>query len=346
MKTYFVQIKGRAYGPLDLPKLQALAQKGRLNKDSLVKIDSGSWQAANTIPEIFSRSKTSGKKTSVQLDSTDLNPKTGDELSSLLGNGLPDFEPPDFSTKALEQIPARSWLDDGSAWQQTTLRNLSNNQNLPIRNAQVPSREQADKIALGRYLKSGEIQSDSSSTGYKYNTDTLFRIIIIFCMILVILVPSTVIVYKFSTRNSRFQDAIQQISFSNLKAEAYYRDYGNSSLVFDIDTKSSENARKIDAVHLLLKFSAKIDLAPIETVYLARNGRIRYQIPMTDLKNLSDNYSFGSETSSSSAIFSLPEYVRSLAGEKEFSSWEGGFLGVRAKQLEQLNKMLDYWLND
>lgn len=195
MKTYIVQIKGRAYGPLDLPKLQALAQKGRLNKDSLVKVDAGSWQAASTIPEIFSSSKTSGKKSSVQLDFTDLNPKAEDGLSSLLGNGLPDFEPPDFSTKALEQKLSH-------AWQQPISHHQPVNQSLPSENTQVTPLRQSDETALRKYLERRDMLTDVDSTDYMKLAAARDRnVIIVICMILVICMFLVVALWPLTYKN-------------------------------------------------------------------------------------------------------------------------------------------------
>lgn len=346
MKAYFVQINGRAYGPLDLSKLQALAKKGRLNENTLVKVEPGGWQAASTISDIFCDSMPSEPTHVVHPGATDSHPKDGDGLTSSLGNGLPDFELPDFSSAALQQNPEQARLDTAYAWQQVSLQAQSRNQSIRTGSVQVGTQEQADAIAVQKYLKPGDFQTDLAPAASKHSGETLMRIVLVSCLILVILVPTSFVVYKLATRNSRFQDALQQLSFNDVIAKAYYRDFGNSSLVFDINTRSSTNSKKIDALRLLLEFSGEIDLAPIETVYLARNGRIRYQISAIDIEKLSDEYKFGDDALSSSAVYSFPEFVLSLDGESEFPSWEGGVLGVRAKQVQQLNAMLDHWLDN
>lgn len=53
--TYFVRIRGRVHGPMDMTRLQTLAQKGQLSRIHEVSRDSRSWQSASTVPEIFQK---------------------------------------------------------------------------------------------------------------------------------------------------------------------------------------------------------------------------------------------------------------------------------------------------
>lgn len=53
--TYYVRIRGRVHGPMEMPRLQSLAAKGQLSRIHDISDDGQSWRKASTMPEIFER---------------------------------------------------------------------------------------------------------------------------------------------------------------------------------------------------------------------------------------------------------------------------------------------------
>lgn len=53
--TYYVRIRGRVHGPMEMIKLQSLVQKGQLSRIHEVSTDSRNWSPAATVPEIFEK---------------------------------------------------------------------------------------------------------------------------------------------------------------------------------------------------------------------------------------------------------------------------------------------------
>lgn len=55
--NYYIRIRGRVHGPMDLDRLQGLAQKGQLSKIHELSTDSKNWRPASSMPEIFERKR-------------------------------------------------------------------------------------------------------------------------------------------------------------------------------------------------------------------------------------------------------------------------------------------------
>lgn len=55
--NYYIRIRGRIHGPMDLDRLQGLAQKGQLSKIHELSTDNKNWRPASSMPEIFERKR-------------------------------------------------------------------------------------------------------------------------------------------------------------------------------------------------------------------------------------------------------------------------------------------------
>jgi len=112
------------------------------------------------------------------------------------------------------------------------------------------------------------------------------------------------------------------------------------SVVFDFKGVRAGGARRIDPVHHLFEFASRIDLGSLDHVLLARDGTAIFAVASSDMSELAGSYSAGGEPW---AFNHLPERSKTLDGRAAFSTWTGGFLGVLAKQAEDLNNFIRDW---
>lgn len=111
-------------------------------------------------------------------------------------------------------------------------------------------------------------------------------------------------------------------------------------VVFDVLDGESASARRIDPVHLLLQFAGRLDLYSVERVVLARNGREVVYVSSAELRPLADSYAGGGRVW---AFNNLPASVRTMSGDRAYSEWSGGWLGVLKKQTEDVNDFIRDW---
>lgn len=131
-------------------------------------------------------------------------------------------------------------------------------------------------------------------------------------------------------------------SYGVINATAYYADaFDDGAVVLDLAKSHDSGARRIDCVHLLMQFAGKLDLRMVKKVVLAREGKQVYYVAATDLRELTSSYKAGGEPW---AFHNLPERCRTMAGSPAYDTWSGGWLGVLAKQANDLNSFIDAWL--
>ena len=126
-----------------------------------------------------------------------------------------------------------------------------------------------------------------------------------------------------------------------LGADAYYESAMSSDVVvFDIAGKSSSDARRIDAVNLLMQFATKLDLSGVRRVVLAREGKPKFYLDASDIQRLASSYDNGGRLW---AFDHLPERCCDLSGAHPYGTWTGGWLGVAEHQAADLDSLLEAW---
>ncbi|WP_422927445.1 hypothetical protein [Singulisphaera sp. PoT] len=103
------------------------------------------------------------------------------------------------------------------------------------------------------------------------------------------------------------------------------------------------DARLVDVLHLLLQFAVKLKGSNFEYLSIAGGGKEVYRLPREDLKELAEQYGEGAKLW---AINHWAERLRKPDGERPFSTWDGGALGVLTAQLADMNKALRTWLDE
>lgn len=130
-------------------------------------------------------------------------------------------------------------------------------------------------------------------------------------------------------------------SYGVVDVDVYYDGmFSTDVVVFDLKDGGSPNARRIDPVHLLLQFAAKLDLTSVRRVVLARSKRHVFYIDASDLQRLADSYDGGGRVW---AFNHLPESARTMSGSRAYGEWTGGLLGVLQKQMEDLDDLIRTW---
>jgi hypothetical protein len=130
-------------------------------------------------------------------------------------------------------------------------------------------------------------------------------------------------------------------SKADISAKSYYGSFLNRDVIVLDFLGTTGSVRRIDPIHMLLQFGEAIKANNYRMLVLAKDGRRIFMITKTDLNELSEEYTYGNPVWS---FLHLPERLLLLDGEPAFSSWTGGVLGVLEKQTEDLNSVIDKWV--
>ncbi len=127
-----------------------------------------------------------------------------------------------------------------------------------------------------------------------------------------------------------------------VEAKAYYGNMGLSILVFDLTKISASNSR-LDVFRVLLQFSKALKDKRFDSVQLAWRGKVKFVVSGEYFQKL------GQEFDSQNPMYTIrtfPENLRTTTGERAFSEWEGGVLGVLKAQMDDFNHFHDQWYLD
>ncbi|WP_141243972.1 hypothetical protein [Sphingomonas lenta] len=114
-------------------------------------------------------------------------------------------------------------------------------------------------------------------------------------------------------------------------------------IVFDVKSADGEIAM-VDMLRRLLKSAEALKEREFDKVYLAYKGKDKFYLEGAYFKKL------GEEREWQNPVYTmrtLPENVRNLDGSPAFETWEGGWLGVTGKQMEDAGEFQkQWWVND
>ena len=127
-----------------------------------------------------------------------------------------------------------------------------------------------------------------------------------------------------------------------VEAKAYYGNMGLSILVFDLTKISASNSR-LDVFRVFLQFAKALKDKRFDSVQLAWRGKVKFVVSGEYFQKL------GQEFDSQNPMYTIrtfPENLRTVGGERAFSEWEGGVLGVLKAQMDDFNHFHDQWYLD
>ena len=162
--------------------------------------------------------------------------------------------------------------------------------------------------------------------------------------VVVIVVLIVGLVYGINhTINGPLQKVISDDSRNKgVEAKAYYGNMRLSILVFDLTNISSSNSR-LDVFRVLLQFAQALKDKRFDSVQLAWRGKVKFVVSGEYFQKLGQEYDTQNPMYT---IRTFPENLRTVAGERAFSEWEGGIFGVLKAQMDDFNHFHDQWYLD
>jgi hypothetical protein len=127
-----------------------------------------------------------------------------------------------------------------------------------------------------------------------------------------------------------------------IEAQAYYADFGLTTVVFDLRNISG-NTSRLDVFRVVLQYAASMKETRLDSVQLACRGNVRFVINGPYFQKMGQEYALQNPVYT---IRTFPENVRTPNGDRAFPEWEGGVLGVLGAQMEDFNRFHDRWYLD
>lgn len=116
-----------------------------------------------------------------------------------------------------------------------------------------------------------------------------------------------------------------------------------TEIKYDLRDISGENSA-LDVNRVMLQFSEKIKNKEFKKVYLSYKGKDKFFLKGDYFQNIGKEYEYQNPIYT---LRTMPENVYLLNGEHAYGTWEGGWLGVMNKQMEDLNTFAkDWYLGD
>ncbi|KAK42698.1 hypothetical protein BG58_39455 [Caballeronia jiangsuensis] len=147
--------------------------------------------------------------------------------------------------------------------------------------------------------------------------------------------------FNYFTASRPLQQVIELDSRNHgVEASAHFQYYLlPSSLVFDLKGVGPTNSMA-DVTRVLLQYSAAMKEHTYHDITLAYSGKSKFMLDGAYFHEL------GSEFGAQNPIYTirtLPQNVKKLDGSAAFGRWEGGWLGVMGKQMEDFNEFHKQW---
>lgn len=116
-----------------------------------------------------------------------------------------------------------------------------------------------------------------------------------------------------------------------------------TEIKYDLRSISDENSA-LDVNRVMLQFSEKIKDKEFRKVYISHKGEDKFYFKGDFFQNLGKEYGLQNPVYT---LRTMPENVYLLNGEHAYGVWDGGWLGVMNKQMEDLNTFAkDWYLGD
>ncbi|OTG78499.1 hypothetical protein B9T31_17585 [Acinetobacter sp. ANC 4558] len=115
-----------------------------------------------------------------------------------------------------------------------------------------------------------------------------------------------------------------------------------TELKYDFRSMTGENS-SLDVNRVMLQFAEKIKDKQFNKVYLGYKGEDKFYFKGDFFQNLGKEYGLQNPVYT---LRTMPENVYLLNGEHAYGVWDGGWLGVMNKQMEDLNTFAKDWYLD
>lgn len=125
-----------------------------------------------------------------------------------------------------------------------------------------------------------------------------------------------------------------------IEARAHYGGYVNPRvLVFDLKMLDQEKS-PTDVFRVLLQFAAEVQDEEFQVIQLAHRGTTKFVVHGEYFRRL------GMEYGAQNPVYTMrtfPEKLLLPNGDQAYQRWEGGWVGVATKQIEDFNDFHQKW---
>lgn len=164
---------------------------------------------------------------------------------------------------------------------------------------------------------------------------------IIWICITIIAVIASVFAFNYFSVTKPMSEVIEEDPRnSGIKIYTHYNYFINPSvLVVDVRDISGEKA-PADVFRVLLQYASKLKETPFDKVLLQSKGKTKFILEGVYFEMLGDEYGIQNPVYT---MRTFPENVYTPEGEKAFSTWTGGLLGVMKEQMEDFAEFHMQW---
>lgn len=164
---------------------------------------------------------------------------------------------------------------------------------------------------------------------------------IISILIIIITVLSGVFAFNYFSVTKPMSEVLEEDPRnSGIEIYTHYNYFINPSvLVVDVRDISGEKA-PADVFRVLLQYASKLKDTPFDKVLLQSKGKTKFILEGVYFELLGEEYGIQNPVYT---MRTFPENVYTPDGEKAFSTWSGGFLGVMKEQMEDFADFHHRW---
>ncbi|NNH77378.1 hypothetical protein HLH17_06780 [Acinetobacter sp. ANC 5380] len=125
-----------------------------------------------------------------------------------------------------------------------------------------------------------------------------------------------------------------------IKVWVHYKWFVNpTEIKYDL-RKISGDSSNIDTMRVMLQFAEQLQNQNFKKVYLSYKGTDKFYFKGDYFQVLGKEYEFQNPIYT---LRTMPENVYTLDGDLKYGSWEGGWLGVMNKQMDDLKDFSEQW---
>lgn len=125
-----------------------------------------------------------------------------------------------------------------------------------------------------------------------------------------------------------------------IEVSVHYSNYiSPNTLVFDLTDISGNNSRT-DVFRVLLQYAHKIQTERFRIVELSYKGKTKFLLDGNYFQKIGKEYDLQNPVYT---MRTFTENLKTAEGNKAYSTWSGGLLGVLNKQIEDFNDFHDKW---
>ena len=131
---------------------------------------------------------------------------------------------------------------------------------------------------------------------------------------------------------------------TGINLKAHYGNYVSPSILVININQIDQDKAPMDVFRVFLQFAEKLRDKDFENVELSSKGVLKFTLKGRYFKQLGVQYSSQNPVYT---IRTFPENVYRPDGQRAFSSWSGGLIGVVGKQMQDFNEFCKEWyIND